>query len=191
MTYDFYADKTDKLSVLDFIFNQTDLQVFDLASPYGQEICEYKSSQEISVKFDLVNGDKFAITFQLWTPRHKGKPVFRKVDLDPKRCNGHAFRYSTDGWGMIQLYFGGITNKVLSQSHIGHFNEKGAAKWEGTNKFNGSVNDWDWKEVQATSKMLKQYIHNKLAVDKFGSTDVLLGATKLQEQGIELRVNTN
>ena len=79
MTYNFYADQTDKLSLLEFIFNQTDLQVFDLASPYGKEICEYKSSEEISVKFDLVNGDKFAITFQLWTPRHKGKPVFRKV----------------------------------------------------------------------------------------------------------------
>jgi hypothetical protein len=83
MTYEFYADKTDKLSVLDFIFNQTDLQVFDLASPYGQKIGQYKSCEEISAKFDLINGDKVAITFQLWTPRHKGEPVFRKVSLDP------------------------------------------------------------------------------------------------------------
>jgi hypothetical protein len=187
MTYDFYADQTDKLSVLDFIFSQTDLQVFDLASPYGQEICQYKSSEEISAKFDLVNGNKFAITFQLWTPRHKGEPVFRKVDIDPKRFNGHAFRYSTDGWGMIQLYFGGIKNNILSQSHIGHFNEKGAAKWEGINKINGSVNDWNWKEVQVTSRKLKQYIHGKLAEKRLGSIDILAGANKLQEEGIELR----
>lgn len=186
MTYDFYADKTDKLSVLDFIFNQTDLQVFDLTSPYGQEIFQFKSSEEIATKFDLVNGGKFGVTFQLWTPRHKGKPVFRKVDLDPKHCNGHTFRYSTDGWGMIQLYFGGIKNNILSQSHIGHFSEAGAAKWEGTNKFNGSVNDWDWKEVQATSKKLKRYIHSQLAEKRLGSIDVLLGASKLQGQGIEL-----
>ena len=124
--------------------------VFDLSSPYGQNISQYKSSKEVTAKFDLVNGDKFAVTFQLWTPRHKGKPVFRKVDLDPKRCNGHTFRYSIEGWGMIQLYFGGVKNNILSQSHIGHFTEKGAAKWEGTNKFNGSINDWDWKEMQAT-----------------------------------------
>ena len=187
MKYDFYADQTDKLTVLDFIFSETDLQVFDLSSPYGQNIYQYKSPNEIATKFDLVNGDKFAMTFQLWTPRHKGEPKFRKIDLDPKRCNGHAFRYSTDGWGMIQLYFGGIKNGMLSLSHIGHFSEKDAAKWEETNKFNGSVKDWNWTEVQATSKKLKQYIHSKLAAKKIGSIDVLLGASKLQEQGIELR----
>jgi hypothetical protein len=187
MTYDFYADPTDKLSVLDFIFNKTDLQVFDLASPKGQQICQYKSSEQIATKFDLSKGGKFAVTFQLWTPRHKGGPIFRKIDLDPKHCNGHTFRYSTDGWGMIQLYFGGLKDDILSLSHIGHFNQKSAAKWEEINAFNGSVNNWDWKEVQATSRKLKQYIHNKLAVERLGSIDVLLGASKLQEQGIELR----
>jgi hypothetical protein len=186
MRYDFYADQTDKLTILDFIFNETDLQVFDLSSPYGQNISQYKSSNEIATKFDLVNGDKFATTFQLWTPRHKGEPVFRRIDLDPKRCNGHTFRYSTDGWGMIQLYFGGIKNNMLSQSHIGHFSEKDAAKWQEISKFNGSIKGWDWREVQATSKKLKQYIHSKLAVTKLGSIDILPGAGKLQEQGIEL-----
>ena len=187
MRYDFYADQTDKLTLLDFIFNETDLHVFDSSSPYGQNISQYKSAKEVSARFDLVNGDKFAVTFQLWTPRHKGEPAFRKIDLEPKRCNGHTFRYSTDGWGMIQLNFGGVKNNILSLSHIGHFSEKDAAKWQGTNKFSGDIDNWDWKEVQATSKKLKQFIQSKLAVKKFGSTDVLLGASKLHEQGIELR----
>ena len=183
MRYDFYADKTDKLAVIDFIFNETDLQVFDLSSPYGQNIYQYNSSDEISAKFDLVNGNNF----QLWSPRHKGAPIFNKVDLDPKRCGGHTFRYSTEGWGMIQLYFGGVKNGILSLSHIGHFGEKDAAKWEGTNKLNGSIKDWEWTEVQATSKKLKQYIRNKLAIRKLGILDILPGANKLQQQGIELR----
>jgi hypothetical protein len=71
MNYNFFADKADKLEVLDFIFKDTDLQVYDLGSPFGQEINEYKTVDEISSKFDLDNGVKFAITFQLWTPRHK------------------------------------------------------------------------------------------------------------------------
>jgi hypothetical protein len=187
MRYDFYADKTDKLTVLDFIFNETDLQVFDLSSPYGQNICQYKSSTEIAAKFDLFNGDKFAVTFQLWSPQHNGEPIFSKVALDPRRCNGHTFRYSTGGWGMIQLYFGGVRNGILSLSHIGHFSEKNAAKWEGINKLKGSTKGWEWKEVQATSKKLKQYIRSKVAVQKLGTLDILPGASKLQEQGIELR----
>jgi len=187
MTYEFFANKADKLEILDFIFKQTDLHIYDLSSPFGEDICKYKTVDEISSKFDLDNGGKFANTFQLWTPRHKGKPIFRKVDLDPKRCNGHTFRYSTEGWGLIQLYFGGLKNEELNQSHIGHFNEKGVLKWEDTNKVNGLVSLWDWTEIQTTSRKLKYHIHNKLTTRKIGSFGALSGADQLEKQGIKLR----
>lgn len=187
MNYNFYANKTDKLDVLDFIFNNTDLHIYDKDSSYGQEIYQYKTVDEISSKFNLDNGDKFANTFQLWSPRHKGKPLFRKVELDPKHCNGHTFRYSTEGWGLIQLYFGGLKNNELHQSHIGHFNEKGALKWEDINNVNGLVSLWDWREIQSTSRKLKYQISNKLATRNIGSLGVLTGADSLEKQGIKLR----
>ena len=187
MTYNFFADKAVKLQILQYIFTDTDLQIYDASSPYGQEIFNYKSVEEISSRFDLVNGDKFAVSFQLWTPRHKGQPVFRKIELDPKRCNGHTFRYSTDGWGLIQLYFGGLKNNELNQSHIGHFTEKGALKCEDTNSFNGKVSNWDWTEIQLTSKKLKHQIHNKIAIQKLGSIGILHGADTLQKTGTKLR----
>ncbi|MCU0348374.1 MAG: hypothetical protein MUC59_15650, partial [Saprospiraceae bacterium] len=62
MNYDFFADKADKMEILEFIFKETDLHVYDLSSPYGQEICQYKTVDQISSKFDLENGDKFALT---------------------------------------------------------------------------------------------------------------------------------
>lgn len=187
MTYDFFADKADKLEILDFIFKKTDLHVYDLYSSYGQGICQYKTVNEISSKFDLDNGDKFAVTFQLWTTRHKGKPLFRKIDLNPKYCKGHTFRYSTAGWGLIQLYFGGLKNSELNQSHIGHFNESGALKNESSTTFNGKVNAWDWTEIQATSRKLKYQIHNKLTTRRIGSFCILSGADQLETQGIKLR----
>jgi hypothetical protein len=187
MTYDFFADKTDKIEILEFIFRETDLRVFDHASPFEQEIIEYENVDQISSKFDLVNGDKFAVTFHLWTLRHKGEILFRRVELDPKRCNGHTFRYSTDGWGVIQLYFGGLKNNELNQSHIGHFNEKGALERESSNKFNGKVSNWDWTEIQKSSRRIKSYIHSKLSVRKIGSMEVLTGADRLEQQGVLLR----
>jgi hypothetical protein len=186
MNYNFFADKEDKLKILDFIFCDTDLKIYDLSSSFGHEISEYKTLNEISSKFDLESGDKFAVTFQLWTPRHKGKPIFRKIELDPRRCNGHSFRYSTDGWGLIQMYFGGLKNNQLNQSHIGHFNEKGALGRELANNVNGKVADWDWTEIQATSRRLKYHIHNKLATKKIGSLGVLAGAEQLEKSGITL-----
>ncbi len=186
MTYDFFATKADKINLLDFLFKETDLRVFDLASPYGQEISEYKNTEEIVAKFDLDSGGQSSLTFQLWTQRFGGDILFRKIDLSPKHCNGHTFRYSTDGWGLIQLYFGGQKDNVLFPSHIGHFNEKGALKWENSNRFNGRVDKWNWKEIEQTSRKLKNQIHSKIAVRKIGGYGILPGADKLSANEIKL-----
>jgi len=187
MTYDFFADEADKIEILNFIFRETDLQIFDLGSPYGQEISEYKTVDEIVSKFDLRNGDKFAITFILWTPRFGGDLIFRKVDLDPKHCKGHTFRYATEGWGLIQLYFGGVKNNELYRSHIGHQSQKRAMTWESNNGGLGSVSKWDWSEVEKVARGLKYQIHNKMTKRKIESIGVLVGADKLEEQGIKFR----
>ena len=184
--YYFFADKTDKLKILEFIFCEMGLKVYDLGSPYSKEVSEYKNAKEIEAKFDLETEDKFAQTFQLWSPRHKGLPIFRRIELNPKYCNGHTFRYSTDGWGLIQLYFGGIKNQKLSYSYIGHFREKEALKHESSNSTNGQVADWDWNEILKTSKQLKQELR-RLAQKQIGIFDVLEGAFLLEESGIVLR----
>jgi hypothetical protein len=186
MTYDFYANRADKLKILEFIFRETDLHIYDLGSRYGQEIYEYKSIDEILSKFDL-EINEFGTTFQLWTPRHKGKLIFKKITLDPKRCNGHTFRYLTEGWGLIQLYFGGLENNELKHSHIGHFNEKNALNWGENLKENGLVSSWDWPQIQATSRKLTYQIHSKLTTRKMGSFDILHGADQFAKQGILLR----
>ena len=90
MNYNFFANRADKIRVLSFIFEDTDLQVFDNYSEYGQEICQYRSVDEIAAKFDLENGGQFAATFQMWSPCFGGEVVFRKINLKPRYCNGHT-----------------------------------------------------------------------------------------------------
>jgi hypothetical protein len=187
MTYNFFADKIDKIEILEYIFKETDLKIFDHSSDFDEPISEYKSVEEITSKFDLTNGDKFAFTFNLWSPKFKGNVFFEKILLNSKYCEGHTFRYSTRGWGLIQLYFGGIKNNELNQSHIGHFNEKGALQWEDSNSINGLVNNWDWKEINKASRKLKYQIHSKMAIRKIGSFGVLREADKLEKQGTSFR----
>ena len=40
MNYNFYAGENDKLEILEFIFNETDLKIYDFYSPYGEKICK-------------------------------------------------------------------------------------------------------------------------------------------------------
>lgn len=183
MNYDFFANKSDKIKVFDLIFNYTELQVFDLGSPYGQEINQYKSTAEIANRFDLENGRDSATTLNLWAPNFDGSILFRKVELDPKRCNGYTYRYRSEGWGLIQLYLGGITDNILFHSHIGHFNEKGALKWENTDDEKGKVNLWNWKAIEQTSRKLKYQIHNKMSVKQIGSYGIMQGADDLNKSG--------
>jgi hypothetical protein len=186
MNYDFFANKGDKISVLDFIFNTTELQVFDHYSPYGQEVSQYKSTAEIISRFELEKGRQSAVAFNLWAPEFGGKARFQRVELNPKYCNGHTYRYATEGWGLIQLYLGGLEENILFHSHIGHFNEAGSLKNEDINKENGKVNLWDWKAIEQTSRKLKYQIHNKMTVRKIGSYGVLQGAENLSKSGVKL-----
>jgi len=186
MNYDFFASKQDKISVLEFIFNATDLQIFDHYSPYGQEINQYKSTAEITTHFDLEIGRQSAVALNLWAPHFGGKVRFQRVELNPKYCNGYTYRYGTAGWGLIHLYLGGLEENILFHSHIGHFNEAGALKNEGVNKENGKVNLWNWKAIEQTSRKLKYQIHNKMSVRKIGSYGVLQGAENLSKNGVKL-----
>jgi hypothetical protein len=186
MNYDFFANKQDKISVLEFIFNATELQVFDLGSPYGKEINQYKSTDEIISQFDLEKGRQFAVSLNLWAPGFGGKVIFKRVELNPKYCNGHTYRYSTEGWGLIQLHLGGLEGNTLYHSHIGHFNEKGALKWEDINDEKGKVDLWDWKAIEQTSRKIKYQIHNKMFVRKMGSYGILQGAENLSNSGVKL-----
>jgi hypothetical protein len=186
MNYNFFADKTDKVRLLEFILDETDLRIFDSYSAYEKAICEYKRVSDITDKFDLENGGQFALTFQLWSPRFSNKISFQKIDLNPNYCEGNTFRYTTTGLGLIQLYFGGIEKDTLNYSHIGHQSERRAIAWEGTNIDGDRANNWNWKEIAATSRKLKSVIHSKWSVDKIGSVGIMAGAKELEKHGLKM-----
>ena len=83
------------------------------------------------------------------------------------------------------MYFGGIHDRELNYSHIGHFNEKGALSREANGAKIGKtkVDGWNWKEIRKCSRSLKYRIHQKMAVDKVGSMGVLSGAERLMKEG--------
>jgi hypothetical protein len=186
LTYDFFADESDKVAILTYILEETDLQIFDLYSRLGETVKNYNSLIDITSCFDLKNEVPSAIHFQLWSPRFKGEPNFRKIELNPKYCKGHTFRFSTEGWGLIQLYLGGVTGKILKHSHVGHWNQKGALKSECTSPIKGNVESWDWTAVQRASNQLKYLLDKKLSVKRLGNYGVLPGAAYLEEQGFSL-----
>ena len=178
MTYDFYADEKDIVNILDYIFSETDLVLYELASTYGQNIKSFNETSEVLKNYNFCSSSESSATFQLWTPRFEGDLVIQKIDLNPKYCKGHTFRYSSEGWGLIQLYFGIRKNDKLPNSHLGHQSEKRALLWQDTNSNLGEVKKWNWKEIESTATKLKYQINNKMSIRKINNYGVLQGADK-------------
>ena len=175
MYYDFYAASQDTKKVFDFIFNELDLTAYLAYSDLGQEMKSYNSTNGIFENFSFADINEKSINFQLWTPRFEGDLVIRKIDLDPKRCKGHTFRYTAEGWGLIQFYCGVLNNK-LHFSHLGHQSIRRAITWQDTNNKLGSVEKWNWKEVETTGRKIKYFIQKKLGVKKVNDYDTLENA---------------
>jgi hypothetical protein len=184
MNYDFFANKEDKIEVIEFILKNTDLRIFDSYSEPESEIMEYKTIEDFNSKLNIEN--EIDLHFQLWNKSFGRDIEFERIELNPKYCNGKKYRFASRGFGLIQLYFGKLEKNVLSKSHIGHFNEKGAKKLENIRNRNEKTKDWNWIEISKNSRKLQYEISQKLAVKKVNSYGILKGAESLQNKKVTL-----
>lgn len=177
---DFYAVKDDMISLLDFIYDGTDCRVYESYSEYGKELREFKSTADLLNMFNLGQCKTWSeqVLLQLYSTSAKGKFLIEKINLDPKKCEGHTVRYNVGGWGLIQLYLGGVfeAEKKIVHSHLGHNSETRAKKWESTYPNYGKTQDWDWKTLNATSRKITNHITKKLSGKKECGRSVLSNA---------------
>ncbi|ODB99862.1 hypothetical protein A3197_05555 [Candidatus Thiodiazotropha endoloripes] len=181
---DFYAVGGDLQKVLEFVFEELGCRVFELSSKPDTELREFRSAEEVMTLggFGECIGNAHSVYLQLWAQSASGEVEIRKISLNPKACNGATFRYQIQGWGLIQLYLGGISKAGIIHSHTNHNSEKRAEKWASTYDELGAVSSWDWKVVNQVSSKLNRYIR-KISVLKLNSRPVLPEAGRDLEAG--------
>jgi hypothetical protein len=99
-----------------------------------------------------------------------------------------AFRYSSEGWGLIQLYLEAPRKGALSPSHTNHNSPSRAAKWSDTYSELRDPSLWDWDAVTSFSRRLNAFIR-KQSVAKIGPRVVHSGAQRFQQAGHQLSLN--
>jgi len=180
---DFYAVGRDFDPVLDFVFNRTGCRVFESYSECDNEIREFKSAADLSRAYRIgeCEHSSQSVLLQLVPPGADSLFHIKHIKLQPK--TGYKYRYAIEGWGLIQLYLGGLSPLGVVHSHTNHNSEKRADAWQDTISYLGSAGTWDWKQVTRISSALNRYIRTKLAVSvKFGRP-VLPEAAKALEAG--------
>ena len=179
---DFYALKDDIRGIVHFIFEETDFRIFESYSEYDAELREFRSSDDLSAAFSLGNdphGHGNAIPLQLWSPSVMPKVEFELITL---KVVGHSFRYRISGVGLIQIYFGGEHEGIISDSHYGHWSEAGARQ-----RAVGDANAVDWSALSRLSGKLQRHIRNKMAVAKVRGRSILPDAYAAVQRGLGLR----
>lgn len=103
--------------------------------------------------------------------------------LLPGVAGDATFRHCCEGWGLIQLYYGGpFGTQQLRWSHTNHNTEKRALAWAATTPRLGDPGAWDWEKITSGSSKLNRAIRT-LTVNKIGSHPVLQHAAEFIEGG--------
>jgi hypothetical protein len=171
---DFYAAGSDFKLVLDFVLTESGCRIFESYSPYGEQLREFCSYSEIESRYSIgqCRGSASSVNLQL-LPIGAGEVIIERNNLEPQHCNGFTYRFCSSGWGLIQLYLGGISPNGLVHSHTNHNSEKRAFAWETTYRDKlGPVSAWSWPAIEKTSRRINSFIR-KVSVAKHGSRPIL------------------
>lgn len=177
---DFFSVKEDQVNLLNYIFANTHFSVFESSSDFDKNLRHFKTTEELmeNCKLGLDNfGYGTSVTLQLWQKNIDKESFIKKIDLN--KSTGHSFRYSLQGFGLIQLYFGGIYKNMITSSHFGSFEEKGALK----HGFNGNL---DWMLLKKEFNIIANYIKRDSKI-KAGSMIVMKKAHALGKSGNKLK----
>ena len=179
----FFATQPDLEQVFGFVYAETDFRVFESYSDLGQDLREFSSFDALATAYQVgldVHGNGTAVLLQMWSPSVMTKPEVVRLALDPQKCRGHTFRYRISGYGLCQLYLGGMHGRIITHTHYGHFSERGASRWGDTSHVN-------WEALKKISGRFQRHVSRRLAVAKAPGNPVLPDAFEKYKEGYELR----
>lgn len=185
---DFYGVSQDHEQLLDWLIRQKTCEIYELYSDYETPLRCFHTVDEVMSEFVRMHqsgNPRDSVHLQL-NVLGAGPPLVpRRVLVDPKKCNGAAFRYVADGWGLVQLYLSGIGKDGIQNSSTNHASAKRAAAYAAANAQAHSAGSRDFRKVVAFSSRLNRRIR-KMGVARIASRTVLPGALEAWERGVSL-----
>jgi len=160
---DFFGLDEDLYNLMDFVFSETDLIVYEAYSRIDQEIRRIASVADLrAIAHERKNG---CFLLRAWSPVVTNSPIFKTYRLVPE-IGGH--RTTLEGAGIMQFQQGRIESQKLHFSCFSHWNEAGARQ-----RSIDPVDDIDWSAMRLISGRIHRHVRNKLAVAKLYSASVL------------------
>jgi hypothetical protein len=131
-----------------FVFESSAPVVFHAYSGYGQPVRSFRTPSELIAEIEsaFTTGLK-SLQFALHFPDTKGHVAERKIALDGKKCDGHTWRYTVEGWGLIQLQ-ADLRRLPVIECRVAVNTQARAEAWASTYPEFRNPGLWDWSVVQ-------------------------------------------
>lgn len=140
------------------IFDRPAPFVVEAYSAYDREPLAFDNAGLMTdyVRDCLASKDAFAYLFVVY-PDMAGCASKKTIRLNPAKTDGHTFRYSWSGWGLIQVQ---LSNRPAPnhESRIASSSEKRAIAWAHTYPELPAPSTWNWKAVASHTRRLKRVL---------------------------------
>ena len=129
-------------------FEERKLTVFEAYSDYGSELSSFGSAKDLSAFVDAALAKEHpSVYVALFAEGFGPGPIVRRINLDPRRCQGHSFRYQVQGWGLIFLQFDPVRGYAKT-CNISVNSKARAISWSPTYPELGDPLFWDWQSIE-------------------------------------------
>ena len=138
-------------ALLDAVFVGA-VTVYTSDSAFGEATRVFTSPSEALVHFE----DKSYAGYAVHYVDAGGRIEDRRVELDPSKCNGHTFRYSVGGWGLIHIQL--KRQATTLECRVAVNTSKRAARWFSTHPELGDPALWRWPVVEKHARRLIRHL---------------------------------
>lgn len=169
---DWYGTLEDHQVIMQYVLDQDELQVWELASTNGP-LRRFHSVDDVMNEFNKPSPDsgkaKHALHLTLYVEGACSH------GFQPRKRHGRVF---ADGLGMIQFY---LERPSSNPSHTNHNSRKRAERWDALVEGDSALY-WDFDLVSRVSSRVNRFIR-KNGEAKLGSRVLLPGAAELWRTG--------
>lgn len=139
--------------ILSSIYKEGNPVAFEADSEFGEEIKEFPLRDDLAKEIQrLLNSGASFFQFALYYPESQGYMEKQRINLDPRKCDGHTFRFSVKGWGLIYLQF--KVKKLGLECRVAVNTEKRAMSWRETYPELKEPALWQWKVVERNARRI-------------------------------------
>ena len=100
---------------------------------------------------------KTFFNYVLYYPEAKGFIFEKRIKLIPEKCGGHTFRFSQNGWGLIQLQCD-LRHPPGIECRIAVNSRERALNWAQTCTELKKPSLWDWKIIEKKAGKLARLL---------------------------------